>query len=917
MSSRISDCFCITDIGSTTTKAILFRKSNAGWEYLREEAPTTVEKPHEDVTVGVSRALERLEKRAGEKLVDSGRPNVPYLSTSSAGGGLAMVVTGLVSEITADTADKVALGAGAIVLDVIALNDGRTNYRKIEDLRRERPDMVLLAGGFDGEAIGAPVFLAEIIVESDLHPKLNPDANLPVVYAGNVNATEYVRLALGDEFMFHPVENIRPQEDRENPEPARKAIHSLFMDHVMSQAPGYERLKPWVAAPIRPTPGSVAGLLSLLSRKIEGTVMAIDIGGATTDVFTAQRGKVIRTVSANLGMSYSILNVAELGGVKPILDLIDSGLSSSDLWNEIANKHIDPTALPTTEEELKLEWATATVAIREAVADHLEVLEATEEEVFQIFDISSMLRKPRRLPDLHTHVSLLDYDVIIGSGGILSHSPRSAAAMMLIDAVQPRGQVEIAVDSAFMFPHLGMIAEMDEELALELLHDIGLVRLGTLIAPRDGTTKIKLTWQDSGQSGKTINELVDVGEFRTFELPAEAPVSIEYIDQEDDERNATRLTLNESLFGLIVDNRVRPVEGRANVLMPAEYRTPERSGEPETGAGIWKGRLELRRELAIPGDVFVEAGEEVDTDTTVARSVREFLRPFFLNVQEALGVPGEDVPKYLQKKVGDEVKTYDVIALGPKHYGFHKRYRSPVDGRVEKILPSGTLVVREKPERARVYTSVEAAKILRIEPARLKPYLRVEVGQEVERGQWLAAIMDGATFKKVESPVRGKVNRIDPHFGIILIEPLLEEVEVRAWLPGKVIEVTEKGCVIANEATMIEGTWGRGGEAAGKISIEEPQPGSIVVTQHATSDLIENIHQTGAGGLVAGGLEMEDFLDPQPGFTVVMTGRFGDEEMDPEIFALLQSWEGKQALLDGTTQLRVGVVRPRIILPNG
>ena len=113
---------CITDVGSTTTKAILFRRtgrSGSGWEYFGREAPTTVERPHEDVSVGVVESLRALEHDTGEVLLQDGAPAVPYLSTSSAGGGLAMVVTGLIKELTAETADRVALGAGAIVLDYL------------------------------------------------------------------------------------------------------------------------------------------------------------------------------------------------------------------------------------------------------------------------------------------------------------------------------------------------------------------------------------------------------------------------------------------------------------------------------------------------------------------------------------------------------------------------------------------------------------------------------------------------------------------------------------------------------------------------------------------------------------------------------------------------------------------------------
>ena len=106
---------CITDVGSTTTKVILFQRGEDGtWTYVRREAPTTVERPYEDVSIGVLQAFRALEEATGETLLADGVPAIPYLSTSSAGGGLAMVVTGLIKQLTAETAQRVAMGAGAI-----------------------------------------------------------------------------------------------------------------------------------------------------------------------------------------------------------------------------------------------------------------------------------------------------------------------------------------------------------------------------------------------------------------------------------------------------------------------------------------------------------------------------------------------------------------------------------------------------------------------------------------------------------------------------------------------------------------------------------------------------------------------------------------------------------------------------------
>ena len=86
-------------------------------------------------------------------MLDGDRPAVPLHATSSAGGGLAMVVTGLVKKVTSRSAELAALGAGAVLLDTVALDDGRVPWRKVEALRRVRPDLLLFAGGFDGAAI--------------------------------------------------------------------------------------------------------------------------------------------------------------------------------------------------------------------------------------------------------------------------------------------------------------------------------------------------------------------------------------------------------------------------------------------------------------------------------------------------------------------------------------------------------------------------------------------------------------------------------------------------------------------------------------------------------------------------------------------------------------------------------------------
>ena len=115
-----------TDCGSTTTKAILIERQANGHSQLsvRGEAPTTVESPVEDVTVGVINAITEVQELSGRRILDDNqqiiKPQIAdqgvdlYISTSSAGGGLQLMVAGVVRNLTADSAERAALGAGAI-----------------------------------------------------------------------------------------------------------------------------------------------------------------------------------------------------------------------------------------------------------------------------------------------------------------------------------------------------------------------------------------------------------------------------------------------------------------------------------------------------------------------------------------------------------------------------------------------------------------------------------------------------------------------------------------------------------------------------------------------------------------------------------------------------------------------------------
>ena len=523
-----------TDCGSTTTKAILIELVDGEYRLsYRGEAPTTVEAPFEDVTRGVLNATMEIEELSGRKILDGENILTPqdgddgvdiYISTSSAGGGLQMMVAGVVKSMSGESAERAALGAGSIVMDVLASNDGRKPHEKITRIRQLRPDMILLSGGVDGGTTKHVVELAEILAAANPQPRLGQNYKLPVIYAGNKKATKAIRDTLGEISDLDVTENIRPVLEQENLKPSRDKIHDLFMEHVMQQAPGYKKLMSWTDAPIMPTPGAVGALIEMVAKKENISVVGVDIGGATTDIFSVFQEQFNRTVSANLGMSYSICNVLAEATLSNVLRWVPFDINEKELTNRIGNKMIRPTTVPQSLEELVIEQAIAREALRLSFIQHKSFAvnlkgvqkERTISDAFEQSDSGQSL------------VNMMELDLIVGSGGVLSHAPRrEQSAKMLIDSFLPEGITSLAVDSIFMMPQLGVMANIEKKelaeqarlAALEVFEKDCLIRLGTCIAPV-GTLKGKksvLKAQLKFSNGEKKEIIMDGGQITLIE----------------------------------------------------------------------------------------------------------------------------------------------------------------------------------------------------------------------------------------------------------------------------------------------------------------------------------------------------------------------------------------------------------------
>jgi uncharacterized protein (TIGR01319 family) len=569
----------LVDCGSTRTKVVLVagRGSHAGI-VAAADARTTVEGAGADVMTGLAAALRELEARAGRRLLDADgrlvRPAGPeagvdaLYAASSAGGGLRMLVMGAVREITAAAAAEAALGAGAVVGGVIAVNDEATALAQMARIAAEEADLILMAAGTDGGSRKHAATLAQWLAGADPVPRPGREGRVPVVFAGNRDAAPEVRAILGADWPLAVADNLQPNLEETRPGPARDAIHAAFLDHVIRHAPGYAALAAACDRPVQPTPAALTRAVARLARRRGDLVLAVDLGGATTDVVSASQARCHRSVSANLGVSYSVGRLWEEATPGAVLRWLTSPLSEDEAWTLLCNKLVRPFTIPELPGELELEQALVREALRLALAQHRRVLPRGDPLPTK-GDLAAALggRRPSPVPD-----EVGRPDAIVASGGVLTRTPRPwQAVAMLVDGLQPHGRVELFLDRAQALPLVGLLDEAEPGLADALLDGGILSRLGTVVAPLtlsgaapDGLGRIRV--RGDGATGPEL--LLARGDLIRLGVPPDGTLRLEIaasagVDWGAGPGRDLVLEVRGGEFGVLLDGRPRPLAPEA------------------------------------------------------------------------------------------------------------------------------------------------------------------------------------------------------------------------------------------------------------------------------------------------------------------------------------------------------------------
>ena len=447
----------LIDFGSTYTKLTAV---DVDTESLLGTAAayTTVQT---DINDGLRVGLERLEKKTGKL------EYAECFACSSAAGGLRMVTSGLVPELTSEAARLASLGAGA---KVVGLYSFQLTEDDIEEIQSTHPDIFLLVGGTDGGNTECILHNARMLAA------LPPE--FPIVIAGNRTAArECQRILTGHEVYVCP--NVMPKFGVLKIEPTQKQIREIFLNRII-QAKGLSQAAALLSDIMMPTPSAVLQAMELLAKGCEGEygigdLIAVDVGGATTDVYSMADGMPEqmntvykglpepfskRTVEGDIGMRYSVKGIVEAAGVDRVSAL--SGLSQERVEELVDYLRNNTEKLPDGDPELEaLDYALASLAIEVGVARHAGTIEETYTLMGQTF--------------VQSGKNLTRVKQVIVTGGSLIHTKRTVeiARHALYSPMQPESlrpkAADVWVDRSYILAAMGLLSSHYPQTALRIM----------------------------------------------------------------------------------------------------------------------------------------------------------------------------------------------------------------------------------------------------------------------------------------------------------------------------------------------------------------------------------------------------------------------------------------------------------------
>lgn len=449
----------LVDFGSTRTKLTAVDLENRKLIGTSQSATTVAS----DINIGYELALQALFKIHGEIAFDH------VYACSSAAGGLKMAAIGLVEELTVEAAKRACFGAGGKVDVVLSHFINAQDVQKIID---KEIDIILLSGGTDGGNTTSVIHNCEMLGKAGV--------KIPIVYAGNRSCQDEI----GEIFNKYNLlgfitDNIMPKLNALNIDPAKAIIKNIFMKNIV-EAKGINKIRPKLSSEIIPTPQAViiaAEILSkgYLSESGLGDIVLVDIGGATTDMYSVCEGSpkqanailkgleepfVKRTVEGDLGMRYSATGIAHQLSEESIRYFMELGI---DIYKEAIIRYQNVEMIPNNEYEKNIDRIFGGICCDSAMSRHVGTMES--------------VYTPLGMMYYQFGKDLSEVKAVIGTGGVIIYDDNPQDILSKATA-NPKKPLELRpknpnylLDKNYLLSSMGLLSIYEPKIALQLLKE--------------------------------------------------------------------------------------------------------------------------------------------------------------------------------------------------------------------------------------------------------------------------------------------------------------------------------------------------------------------------------------------------------------------------------------------------------------
>jgi hypothetical protein len=525
------------------------------------QAPSTAEAPFKDIGIGVREAITNLQHVTGATLLGPQDNNLiapsqpdgsgvdAVVATISAGPAVKTVVVGLLSDVSVQSARRLAESTYSRIVDTLDLSDHRRPDQQMDSIVRSRPDLVVLAGGTDG---GASRSIQKMLEAVGLACYLMPLEKRPMVlYAGNQKLADDVKELLGGHAGKVDVSyNVRPSLETEDLDPGRHELALLMNKLRQRQIKGVDELNLWSAGNLLPTAYARGRIIRFLSKLYESTrgLLCVNVGASATSVAAGFAGDLTLGVYPQYGLGENLAGLLQQTDIQDVMRWLQLDISENMLREYLFQKSLYPASIPATKDEQAIAQAVARQAL------YLAVRTAQKD-----FPPHARTARDGMMPPL---------DLILGSGGVISEGTSlGQSLLLLLDAIQPVGIMPVLLDQNNLLPLLGVAASRSHYLPVQVIESGAFIGLGTVISViasgnyGDQVLRARISYAD----GTEARAEVKFGGLEILPLPngQSARLSLQpshRVDAGLGPGKSGAVTVTGGALGVVIDARGRPLQ---------------------------------------------------------------------------------------------------------------------------------------------------------------------------------------------------------------------------------------------------------------------------------------------------------------------------------------------------------------------